>query len=71
MSGKRANEVVLKNKLTTREIEVLEQLREGHSYKDVASILKINIEPVRKHAGNIYTKLEAKNRTQAIKKYFK
>lgn len=62
--------MVKRNILTAREVEVLEQLREGHSYKEVASILKINIETVRKHAGNIYTKLEAKNRTQAIKKYF-
>ncbi|MBP6730488.1 MAG: helix-turn-helix transcriptional regulator [Chitinophagales bacterium] len=63
--------MVKTNKLTVREIEVLEQLREGHSYKEVAAILEINTETVRKHAGNIYTKLEAKNRTQAIKKYFK
>lgn len=59
------------NQLTPREIEVLKQLREGNTYKQTAQTLKISEETVRKHVTNIYTKLDVKNRTQAINKYFK
>ena len=59
------------NQLTTREIDVLKQLCEDHTYKQTAKDLKISEETVRQHATNLYTKLDVKNRTQAIKKYFK
>ncbi|MBP7388833.1 MAG: helix-turn-helix transcriptional regulator [Chitinophagales bacterium] len=59
------------NQLTPREIEVLKQLGEGHTYMQTARSPRISEETVRKHATDLYTKLDVKNRTQAIKKYFK
>ncbi len=43
--------------LTTREIEVLEQLSKGLKYNDIAENLFLLAGTVRKHVENIYTKL--------------
>lgn len=56
--------------LTKREDELLVQLSKGMLYKEVAEKLEISIETVRKHAYNIYKKLQVNNRTEAINKYF-
>ena len=56
--------------LTKREKEVLTQLHEGKSYRDVSLQLGVGIEAIRKHASNIYAKLDVKNRMQACRKYF-
>ena len=54
------------DKLTQREIEVLKALSEGNSYKEIANILFISHETVKKHLKNIYRKLNVKNKIQAI-----
>jgi DNA-binding NarL/FixJ family response regulator len=43
--------------LTTREAQVLEQLRDGATNAEIAHELSIGIETVRTHARNIYRKL--------------
>lgn len=52
--------------LTSREIEVLEQLKNGLSYSDIASNLFISYGTVRKHIENIYRKLSVDNKVKAI-----
>ena len=54
------------DKLTQREGEVLKALSEGYSYQDIADILFISHETVKKHLKNIYRKLNVKNKIQAI-----
>ena len=53
--------------LSLREKEVLEWLSKGYSYKEIASKLFISIETVRTHIRNIYDKLHARNRKEALK----
>lgn len=60
--------VDLKEKLSARENEVLHWLSKGFSYKEIAAKLYISIETVRTHIRNIYEKLHARNRAQAIRK---
>jgi len=55
-------------KLTTREIEVLEQLSKGLKYNFIADNLFLSVGTVRKHIENIYTKLQVHNKLQAIEK---
>jgi len=57
-------------KLTRREEEVLTLLAKGLLYKEIASHLGISTETVRRHCFNIYEKLHAYNRTEALNKYF-
>jgi DNA-binding NarL/FixJ family response regulator len=55
-------------KLTTREIEVLEQLSKGLKYHLIADNLFLSVGTVRKHIENIYTKLQVHNKLEAIQK---
>lgn len=55
-------------KLSTREIEVLEQLSKGLSYNIIANNLILSPSTVRKHIENIYTKLQVHNKLEAIQK---
>jgi len=52
--------------LTWRELDVL-QLMDGHyTNKEIARLLSISDETVKKHAQNIYSKLQAKGRRDAV-----
>lgn len=52
--------------LTQREIELLEQLKNGLTYKEIADNLNISYHTVRKHIENIYRKLEVSNKVEAL-----
>jgi LuxR family maltose regulon positive regulatory protein len=52
--------------LTTREIEVLKLIEAGCSNQEIAEKLVISFTTVKRHISNIYTKLDAKSRTQAV-----
>lgn len=52
--------------LTPREIAVLRQLAQGRSNKEIADALAIGDETVKTHLGNLFAKLQAENRAQAI-----
>lgn len=54
--------------LTKREIELLEQLKSGLSYEQVASNLFISVGTVQKHIGNVYRKLQVNNKVEAVQK---
>lgn len=54
--------------LTSREIDVLEQLCKGFEYKQIAEFLHISPATVRKHIENIYFKLQVHNKVEAIQK---
>src|SRR6266566_9400948 len=55
--------------ISAREREVLELLSKGLPYKEIADLLGVNIETVRKHCHNIYEKLQVSSRTEAVVKY--
>ena len=55
--------------ITTREREVLELLSKGLPYKEIADMLGVSIETVRKHCHNIYEKLQVNSRTEAVVKF--
>jgi LuxR family maltose regulon positive regulatory protein len=52
--------------LSVREIEVLRMLAQGVSNQDIAHELVVSINTVKRHVHNIFDKLEAANRTQAV-----
>jgi DNA-binding NarL/FixJ family response regulator len=55
--------------ISVREREVLELLSKGLPYKEIADMLGVNIETVRKHCHNIYEKLQVSSRTEAVVKF--
>jgi len=52
--------------LTNREIEIMEKIAEGKTYKQIGDELFISPSTVRKHIENIYGKLRVHNKTEAI-----
>jgi DNA-binding NarL/FixJ family response regulator len=56
--------------LSNREKEILEHLSRGLMYKEIAGVLFISQETVRKHVYHVYEKLHVSNRIEAVNKYF-
>ena len=56
--------------LSFREKQILEELARGLMYKEIAGVLFISPETVRKHVYHIYEKLHVTNRVEAVNKYF-
>lgn len=54
--------------LSAREMEVLLLIAEGKSNQEISAELYLALNTVKRHAYNIFTKLEAKKRTQAVSK---
>ena len=52
--------------LTPREVEILNLLKDAHPSKRIASMLNVSKFTVSQHLRNVYRKLEAKNRVDAI-----
>jgi LuxR family maltose regulon positive regulatory protein len=52
--------------LTDRELSVLELLEQRLSYKEIGNSLSISPLTVKRHAGNIYDKLGASSRREAV-----
>jgi DNA-binding NarL/FixJ family response regulator len=53
--------------LTSRELEVLELVREGNSNLQIGDALNISDRTVRSHLENILQKMQANNRTEAVR----
>lgn len=52
--------------LTPRELEILQLIAEGLSNKEIAGRLFVSENTVKTHSANVFTKLSAKRRTQAV-----
>ena len=59
---------VVSDKLTARENEVIEQLVNGFTYKEIANVLGISVSTVNDHLKNIYSKLGVNSKAELISK---
>jgi DNA-binding NarL/FixJ family response regulator len=57
--------------LSAREREILDKLSQGYLYKEISDLLGITISTVRVHVRNIYDKLHARNRVEAVNKVYR
>jgi len=55
-------------KISSREIEVLQLLAQGYSNQEIADRLYVSLNKVKSHTFSLYTKLNVKRRTAAIRK---
>jgi DNA-binding NarL/FixJ family response regulator len=56
-------------KLTVREVEILQKLAKGYQNKEIADLCGIGFDTVRSHLRNIYEKLHVNSRTEAVVKF--
>ncbi|MDL5045078.1 LuxR C-terminal-related transcriptional regulator [Oscillatoria amoena NRMC-F 0135] len=61
-------EVLAQTGISKREYEVLELMARGLSNQEIANSLYVSLNTVKTHTANLYLKLEARRRTQAIQK---
>jgi ATP/maltotriose-dependent transcriptional regulator MalT len=54
--------------ISKREYEVLELMAQGLSNQEIAEKLFVSLNTVKTHTSNLFVKLDAKRRTQAIQK---
>jgi two-component system, NarL family, response regulator LiaR len=54
--------------ISKRELEVLELMAQGLSNQEIANKLFVSLNTVKTHSSNLFIKLDAKRRTQAIQK---
>jgi DNA-binding CsgD family transcriptional regulator len=54
--------------LSERELEVLAELAAGHANKEIAARLHVSPNTVKTHVARIFEKLDAKRRTDAVRK---
>ena len=54
--------------ISKREYEILEKISEGLSNKEIADKLFVTESTVKTHVSNLFVKLDAKRRTQAIQR---
>ncbi len=57
-----------KSELTAKEIQVVNYLVDGYTYKKIAETLNNSIETIRHHVKNIYKKLHINSRAELMKK---
>lgn len=63
------NEKQQLNTLTEKEKMVLSFIVDGFLYKEIAVKLNVTIDAIKKHAHNIYEKLQVRNRSEVVRKY--
>ena len=65
------SESPVKEKLSARELEILEKLAQGLLYKEIAAQISPQVTEgtIKQHIHNIYKKLQVNNRTEAINQY--
>jgi DNA-binding CsgD family transcriptional regulator len=54
--------------LSERELEVLQELAAGHANKELAARLHVSPNTVKTHVANLFAKLGARRRTEAIRR---
>lgn len=54
--------------ISKREYEVLELMSKGHSNQEIADALFVSLNTIKTHSSNLFVKLDAKRRTQAIQR---
>lgn len=62
----RSTLLTLRNGLTMREQEVLAQLRQGRTNKEIATRLGVSITTINKHVQHVLTKFHVRTRAQAV-----
>lgn len=59
-----------KNEITPRENEIIELIKKGHTYKEMAELLHVSFHTINYHLKNIYIKANVRSKNELVAKYF-
>lgn len=68
LSGPALEQALEKLNITPREYEVLQYIAEGLSNQEIAERLFVSLNTIKTHTSNLFAKLDAQRRTQAVQK---
>lgn len=68
LSGPALEQALENLNITPREYEVLQYIAEGLSNQEIAGRLFVSLNTVKTHIANLFSKLDAQRRTQAVQK---
>lgn len=66
--GHTPDDILNRLQITPRELEVLRLIDQGLSNQEIAAQLYVSLNTVKTHIANLFAKLEAQRRTQALQK---
>jgi DNA-binding CsgD family transcriptional regulator len=61
-------DTLAKTEISAREMEVLQLMAKGFSNQEIANTLFVSVSTIKTHISNLFFKLEASRRTQAVEK---
>lgn len=61
-------DALAKTEISARELEVLQLMAKGFSNQEIANTLFVSVSTIKTHISNLFFKLEASRRTQAVEK---
>ncbi|MGN6214940.1 response regulator transcription factor [Parafilimonas sp.] len=61
-------DALAKTEISARELEVLKLMAKGFSNQEIANTLFVSVSTIKTHISNLFFKLEASRRTQAVEK---
>lgn len=61
-------DALAKTEISARELEVLKLMAKGFSNQEIADVLFVSVSTIKTHISNLFFKLEASRRTQAVEK---
>jgi two-component system, NarL family, response regulator LiaR len=68
LSDAELDRILEKHRITRREYEVLQLIAEGMSNQEIAARMFVSLNTVKTHTSNLFSKLDARRRTQAVEK---
>lgn len=68
LAGPALDQALEKLGITRREYEVLQLIAQGLSNQEIATRMFVSLNTVKTHTSNLFSKLEAQRRTQAVQK---
>ena len=71
ISSKPVVDLRKKFNLTSREMEIVNLIKDGYLYKEVAETLKLSYHTINHHLKNIYIKFNVNSRSQLVAKYLR
>lgn len=70
LASKELPNIIGENQLSTKQLQIVDLLKQGKSYNDIADILGVSVYGIQYHIKKIYTRFEVNNKTALLNKFY-